>query len=132
VSTFRRQTPNATPLARLPPRPSARLPTAPPLAGAILILAATGEYHLAAGEAVVLGRDAGCDFVLDDPLASRHHLQIITSEDHVVLEDLMSTNGVYVNSIRVQRSARLRAGDRILLGTTELSVFSDHSLNPAR
>jgi pSer/pThr/pTyr-binding forkhead associated (FHA) protein len=42
----------------------------------------------------------------------------------VVLEDLGSTNGVYLNGVRVNKRDRLHAGDRIVIGTTELSVFS--------
>ena len=36
--------------------------------------------------------------MLNEPIASRHHLQIVASRDHVVLEDFKSTNGVYLSS----------------------------------
>jgi pSer/pThr/pTyr-binding forkhead associated (FHA) protein len=72
----------------------------------------------------VLGRDEGCDIALEDPLTSRRHARIVALESGVVLEDLGSTNGVYLNGIRVNKRDRLHAGDRIVIGTTELSVFS--------
>lgn len=127
MRTFRRDTPRATPLVRLPPRPKGGAVKGQPLVGPVRILKAAEPFELPVGKVVVFGRDASCDFVLDDPLASRHHVQIVVSKDNVVLEDLKSTNGVYVNCIRVQRSVRLCAGDRVLLGTTELSVFAAES-----
>ena len=43
--------------------------------------------------------------------------------DRVVLTDLMSTNGVYINGLRVDGLAHLRADDRIVLGSVALSVL---------
>jgi pSer/pThr/pTyr-binding forkhead associated (FHA) protein len=69
-----------------------------------------------------VGRDPSCDVVLEDPLISRRHAKLVLSLGEVTIED-SSTNGVYVNDVRVERNARLYTGDRILLGTTELSAF---------
>ena len=62
--------------------------------------------------------------VLDDALVSRRHLRIFAMTDRVVLTDLMSMNGVYINGVRVDGAARLRAEDRIVVGTTVLSISS--------
>ena len=70
-----------------------------------------------------LGRDATCDIVLDDPLSSRRHASIVITQVGVVLEDLSSTNGVYLNGVRIEHRAPLHAGEHIIVGTTELSVF---------
>lgn len=75
-----------------------------------------GEY--------VLGRGRDCDVVLDHPLISRHHAKIVVEPARVVIEDLVSANGVYVNDLRVARSQSLADGDRILLATRELSIFA--------
>ncbi len=49
---------------------------------------------------------------------------MLTVSDNVVLfADLESTNGVYLNETRVTRPVPLRDGDRILIGSTELSFF---------
>lgn len=49
----------------------------------------------------VIGRAAGCDFIIDNPLISRRHC-VITVENQVVsLRDLESTNGTYVNGRRL-------------------------------
>jgi hypothetical protein len=51
------------------------------------------------------------------------HARISVRDDSVVVEDLHSTNGVYVNGARITHSALLREGDRLLIGTTEISLF---------
>jgi len=86
---------------------------------------AWGDADLAitSGE-VVIGRSVDCDVVLHDVLVSRHHAKIIVRDDEVVVEDLLSANGVYVNDARVERTRRLHDGDRILVATRELSAFA--------
>ncbi len=75
-------------------------------------------------EQVSLGRDSSCAVVVDDPLVSRRHASIRITEDGALVEDLRSTNGVYVNNVRIFEPCRLCDGDRLLLGTTELCVFA--------
>jgi hypothetical protein len=68
-------------------------------------------------------------------LVSRMHARISVRDDSVVVEDLHSTNGVYVNGVRITHSALLREGDRLLLGTTEISLFEarpDARVTPLR
>lgn len=72
---------------------------------------------------LLIGRLPECDVLLNDTLVSRMHARISVQGDSVVVEDLHSTNGVYVNSIRVGHSTVLCEGDRILIGTTEFSLF---------
>src|SRR5262245_1046046 len=52
--------------------------------------------------ATVFGRSTSCEIVLDDPLVSRRHAMITVSTNEVVLEDLGSVNGVYVNGAKVE------------------------------
>ena len=54
---------------------------------------------------------------------SRHHAQITSSEDGCYIEDLNSTNGVFVNDVRIKKQ-RLLSGDVISLGIHEL-VYTD-------
>ena len=75
------------------------------------------------GERLVwIGRDSSCDVVINDPLVSREHARLSIDADKVVIEDCRSANGVYVNNIRIFEPYRLCDGDRLLLGTTELSL----------
>jgi pSer/pThr/pTyr-binding forkhead associated (FHA) protein len=72
---------------------------------------------------LLIGRLPECDVLLQDNLVSRMHARLSVQGDSVVVEDLHSTNGVYVNGLRVGHSTVLREGDRILIGTTEFSLF---------
>lgn len=66
-----------------------------------------------------LGRDQRNSIVVNDSSVSRVHCRIDVRADSVLLRDLHSTNGVWVNGRRVEHE-ELTDGDRILLGRTEL------------
>jgi len=71
----------------------------------------------------VIGRSPTSDVVVEDPLVSRRHARLLANDSAVLIEDLRSDNGVFVNEQRIRRSVRLEDGDRILVGHQEL-VFS--------
>ena len=84
---------------------------------------------------MLVGRLPECDVMIDDTLVSRMHARISVRDDAVVVEDLHSTNGIYVNGTRITHSASLREGDRLLIGTTEISLFEarrDARITPLR
>lgn len=72
---------------------------------------------------IILGRGSACDLILEDPLASRAHARLTVTVQGVFIEDLGSANGVYVNEQTIDRPTPLQDGDRILIGTQELSLF---------
>ncbi len=71
------------------------------------------------GSRVLLGRSRECDVVIDDANVSRRHAELSADDDGWSIRDLGSTNGVKVNRRRVDR-ARLRHGDRVTVGVTDL------------
>jgi hypothetical protein len=72
------------------------------------------------GERLALGRDPDvADIVLMDPAISRRHCLLSKSGGVIKLEDLGSTNGVFINEKRV-RAAEIQAGDCLRLGATKL------------
>ncbi len=71
----------------------------------------------------VIGRTPDNDMQVESKFVSRHHAQLITNPGGTVVEDLNSTNGVYLNGKRVRRH-RLVAGDVIKLGVHELTYKS--------
>lgn len=71
---------------------------------------------------VTLGRSPDTDITIDDPHMSRHHAMVGRANGVLVIEDTGSRSGVAVNGLRIARPTALRTGDRIALGTTELSV----------
>ena len=68
-----------------------------------------------------VGRTAPADFVLPAALVSRLHCRLEASQDGLMVLDLDSTNGTFVNDRRVER-APLRSGDRLRVGRVELTV----------
>jgi two-component system response regulator AtoC len=71
---------------------------------------------LSPGAAVVVGRRAPSDLAVPDPSLSRTHARFTLAEDgHVLVEDLGSTNGVWLGGARVP-SARIEPGRDVVLG----------------
>jgi hypothetical protein len=81
------------------------------------------EFDLSLG-VTTIGRDDDCDVTLEDPLVSRWHARIIKDKSRVVIEDMNSRNGVFVNGARIRERVPLRDGDRVRVGAYEF-VFSD-------
>ncbi|MBL8955575.1 MAG: sigma 54-interacting transcriptional regulator [Myxococcaceae bacterium] len=93
-----------------------------------------GEYALAVvsgpnkgaklvltGRPVVLGSARDCDLALDDDTVSARHCELAPDGDTVVLRDLGSTNGVFLEDVRV-REAVVEPGARIRLGRSKLAL----------
>ena len=66
----------------------------------------------------VIGSSPDCDVVVDSPLASARHCQLTQTPEGFLLNDLGSTNGTYVNGVRIAGPIRLTTGDSITLGRT--------------
>ncbi|MFZ5889672.1 MAG: FHA domain-containing protein [Myxococcota bacterium] len=119
-----------TPIAPAPMQRSLSTdrPPAHQLKAPIVVVTPVGEFEHERG-GLVLGRADDANVVIDDPLISRAHARLVVQPDEtVVVEDLHSTNGVFVNGVRLARpSCRLAEGDRLLIGTTEVSVFSSRA-----
>jgi len=75
---------------------------------------------------IILGRGTDCDLRLVDPGVSRHHAEIRVEDGEVVLVDLGSTNGTFVNGQPVRRIL-LTDGTQVTLGRTTL-VFRRDSI----
>src|SRR5687768_4641194 len=82
-----------------------------------------GEFPLAEGQEVVIGRSSELDMVLVEELVSRRHASIRVQGSVLTIEDLGSTNGTFVNGERIQK-ATLKEGDRVLIGTSILRVIA--------
>ena len=80
-------------------------------------------YELSA-PLTILGRGTDCDLRLVDPGVSRHHAELRVEDGEVVLVDLGSTNGTFVNGQPVRRVS-LTDGTRVTLGRTTLVFHRD-------
>lgn len=81
-----------------------------------------GEFPLSNGSEVVVGRSSDLDMVLVEDMVSRRHAKIAMNDGNIILQDLGSTNGSFVNGEKVKR-VRLRDGDRVLIGTSIIKLI---------
>src|SRR5713226_7956761 len=80
-----------------------------------------GEFPLKPEKQIVIGRSGELDMVLVEDMVSRKHAKINTNAGKITIEDLGSTNGTFVNGEKIKH-ARLKEGDRILIGTSILRL----------
>jgi hypothetical protein len=76
------------------------------------------EYMV--GKTVTIGRLPDNTVVIDNPAVSGHHARVFREDDDLVLEDLKSTNGTFVNEQHIYRHV-LRPGDVVLVGKHQLA-----------
>ena len=100
------------PIAREQTVPKLRVETGPGLQ-------AGSAYDLSDG--ALLGRGEQADIQLEDGFASSRHARLIPQGDVMVLEDLGSTNGTYLNGEPLRGPQPLHEGDRIRIGDSEFS-----------
>ncbi|MCL2448046.1 MAG: DUF4388 domain-containing protein [Polyangiaceae bacterium] len=81
-----------------------------------------GEFPIGADKPIHIGRSSDLDMVLVEDMVSRKHARIGMQGDQIWIEDLGSTNGTFVNGEKIKR-ARLKEGDRVLIGTSILKVI---------
>src|SRR5579859_3328515 len=82
-----------------------------------------GEFPLKIDKQVVIGRSSELDMVLVEDMVSRKHAKIMVADGKITIEDLGSTNGTFVNGEKIKQ-ARLKEGDRILIGTSILKLVN--------
>jgi hypothetical protein len=73
-----------------------------------------GEY--------VIGRSEEAEIFADTPLISRRHARLTINYDHLLLEDLGSSNGTFVAGVRITESTRLFPNQHVRLGDVVLEV----------
>lgn len=81
------------------------------------------EYDV--GPGAVLGRGDQAEIRLEDPFASSRHARLVWEGGVVVLEDLGSTNGTYLNEELLGGPTPLHEGDRVRIGDSEFT-FQEH------
>ena len=82
-------------------------------------LPAGAAYDLREG--ALLGRGDQADIVLEDSFASSRHARLVPHGDVMVLEDLGSTNGTYLNGEPLRGPQPLHVGDTIRIGDSEFT-----------
>ncbi len=89
-----------------------------------------GEFPVVADKEIIVGRSSELDMVLVEDMVSRKHAKIQLQADGIWIEDLASTNGTFVNGEKIKR-AKLKEGDRVLIGTSILKVIASDGVAAA-
>ncbi len=82
------------------------------------------------GQSWIIGATSECDIVVNQPTVSSRHCQLIRTPEGLLLKDLGSTNGTYVNGERISSSRLVSASDRITLGTSTPLPWPSHLVSP--
>jgi len=71
---------------------------------------------------VMIGRGADCQIILDDDYVSTRHARIAASGDQWFVEDLGSTNGTFVGSVRITQPTMITLADTVRIGKTIMKL----------
>jgi len=77
---------------------------------------------LASKKDVVIGRSSDCDLVLEDVMVSRRHARIQQKDGKVWIEDLNSSNGVYLNGKKISSKQQVTEKDKVRIGLFSFSL----------
>ena len=118
----------------MPPDPSSRGSSgAPPAVEAIVAevhvyskTALVRKYEIEHGE-YIIGRDSSCHIMVDADEVSRHHARLSFSAYEVVIEDLESSNGVFIDGVQMQIPTRIRHDQEVQIGAARIFVRLSHT-----
>jgi serine/threonine protein kinase len=84
----------------------------------------SAKYAIEHGE-YIIGRDEACNITVDAERVSRHHARLIFNAYEVVLEDLESLNGVFIDGIQLQLPTRVYPEQEVQIGAARLFIHLD-------
>jgi hypothetical protein len=82
-----------------------------------------GSMYQIDRDILMVGRDPANDITIDSPVISRQHARLIRSGNRVMVEDMASTNGTYINLTLVRGVQTLRPGDALALGDAVILTY---------
>ena len=71
---------------------------------------------------IVIGRDSSCDIQIDNIAISREHARIVQGPNDCLVEDLNSSNGIFINGRKINKKF-LKTGDEIVIGKYTLNIL---------
>ena len=110
--------PGKQPKAPKPPKPRRGSPTH------VLVVSGSNSGQRAdlSQEPLLIGRGPDAAIRLDDDYVSTRHARIAASGDQWFVEDLGSTNGTYIGSVRITQPTTLTLGTQVRVGKTILEL----------
>lgn len=89
------------------------------------------KIELSPEKVVVIGRGRQCDISIDQDSVSRRHAQVYSEDNNIMVRDLGSTNGTYLNDKFVDTPQPLRDGDLLSIGRTIFKFFQSGNIEQA-
>jgi EAL domain-containing protein (putative c-di-GMP-specific phosphodiesterase class I) len=77
-----------------------------------------------------VGRNPGMDFVLPHSNVSKYHAEVTCDDQGLILNDLGSTNGTFINNVAISAPTRLQAGDIICFASYEFCLLRSPLTEP--
>src|ERR1041385_3075205 len=90
----------------------------------------SGRTHELNVDKTTVGRVEDNTFQIADPSVSSHHCEVLLRGSDVVVKDLNSTNGTFINGEKISESA-LKPGQTLRLGQIELQLLTEGMPMPA-
>lgn len=85
------------------------------------------EFAMLSGASYTIGRSPECDLIVSHGYPSRNHAKITVTDDNVILEDLGSTNGTFVNKRQIDAPTHLKPGDVVKFDSAAYHVVAPES-----
>jgi diguanylate cyclase (GGDEF)-like protein len=82
-------------------------------------------------EEIIIGRSSKAEICVDEDSVSRNHAQLSNTKHGVLIQDLGSTNGTFVNDLLVERAQELRNGDLVKIGRTIFKFIAGGNIEAA-
>lgn len=93
----------------------------------VLLRSAVTDEDIELRGVMRIGREQDCEIQLDDRHISRYHSKLSVTDEGIILEDLRSTNGTYVNGIRINSPQTVSVGDELRFHNCLFRLVSDQS-----
>ena len=84
-----------------------------------------------AKESTIIGRSSKADIQIDQESISRNHAKLTNGQSHILIKDLGSTNGTYVNDEQISGEYTLRNGDMVKIGRTIFKFIAGGNIEAA-
>lgn len=108
--------------ARQPSRPAPKKKGKAPTKAVVVEGQSNSGKSFELNNELIIGRGERCHVVLDDSYVSTVHARLFATGGAVLVEDLGSTNGTYLNRQRVTSPTELHRGDKVKIGKTVLEL----------
>jgi hypothetical protein len=82
-------------------------------------------------DTTLVGRDEQCDIVIGDPSVSRRHARLLVDGSGVVVEDLQSKNGTFVDGVRISGASAASAGSEVMFGGVTCRLEVERVVDPS-